>query len=112
MFLQNKYSGIYTIIRLTQHLHTLQRNYLKECVFINSALKIQCHIVKRTLDRLRFCPLGIYLFAEIIVAPMRKRITTRLRHSLDNPICEINYWELKVERGLYYQASNHFTKIT
>jgi len=39
-----------------------KKNSLKECVFVNSVLKIQCHIVKiihsyRLLFR-RFCPLG------------------------------------------------------
>jgi len=35
------------------------KNSLKECVFLNTALKIQCHVVKNTLLQLfrRFRPL-------------------------------------------------------
>jgi len=43
-----------------------KKNSLKECVFVNSALKIQCHVVKihsYTLLFRRFCPLGLSLSA-------------------------------------------------
>jgi len=37
------------------------------CFFVNSALKIQCHIVNRLLFR-RFCPLGIiYILLSILL---------------------------------------------
>jgi len=36
----------------------ITKKSLKECVFVNTALKLQCHIVKNTLLQTRWlCPL-------------------------------------------------------
>jgi len=41
-----------------------QKISLKECVYINSALKIQCIIVKNTLLQTAFLPTGLVRIIE------------------------------------------------
>jgi len=41
------------------------KNSLKECVFANSALKIQCQIVKNTLLQIGFCFSIMYFIGQV-----------------------------------------------
>jgi len=59
--------NIFTIQFLLSSGQNRQKNSLKERVFVNSAFKIQCHVVKSILVSCRllfrwFCPLGIQYF--------------------------------------------------
>jgi len=54
---------------------------LKDCVFVNSALKIQYHILKNTLYRLRFwrfSPLGFGDFSPNTTIQLQWNIISKL----------------------------------